>query len=102
MNQFESMVIYHPDLTDNEASAENEKLLSLIKEFNGKMIKTDRWGKRTMAYPIKKRREGIYYINYFELPVENIDKLEKHYKISEKIIRFNMLTYEECEQKESE
>ncbi len=102
MNQFESMVIYHPDLSENEVNTENDKLLSLIKELNGKIIKTDYWGKRTLVYPIKKRKEGTYFINYFALPVENIDKLERHYKISEKIIRFNILSHQESERVDSE
>jgi small subunit ribosomal protein S6 len=95
MNNYESMVIYTPNLTDQEAVAENDKLIDLIKSLKGEIVKTDNWGKRSLAYEINKKREGHYVINYFKLPPVSISEIEKFYRLSETIMRNNILTLEE-------
>jgi small subunit ribosomal protein S6 len=95
VNTYESMIILNPDFTEEELQAENEKILSLIKSLGGEFLKTDDWGKRTLAYEIKKKREGYYLINYFRLDTKKITELENQYKLNENILRYNLLRTEE-------
>ena len=53
MNQYEVAVLYHPDLEVDLSKAE-EKVTKLFTNNGGKVVGTDNWGKRKLAYPIKK------------------------------------------------
>ncbi len=95
MTKYESMIVINPDLSEEELNTENEKILNLIQSRAGEVIKTDNWGKRMLAYEIKKKREGYYLINYFLIGTEGIAQLENHYKLNENILRYNLLRIEE-------
>ena len=95
MIHYESMIVLNPDLTEEQLTAENEKILEMIKSFGGEIIKTDIWGKRTMTYEIKKKKEGFYLINYFKLDTKNLSELENQYKLNESILRYNLLRINE-------
>jgi|SRR5690554_1483148 len=95
INTYESMIILNPDFSEEELQAENEKILNLIKSLGGEFLKTDDWGKRNLAYEIKKKREGYYLINFFRLDTKKITELENQYKLNENILRYNLLRTEE-------
>lgn len=95
MINYESMIVLHPDLTEEQLTTENEKILAIIKSFGGEILKTDVWGKRTMTYEIKKKKEGFYLINYFKMETKNLTELENQYKLKENILRYNLLRIEE-------
>lgn len=95
MINYESMIVLHPDLTEEQLTTENEKILAIIKSFGGEILKTDVWGKRTMTYEIKKKKEGFYLINYFKMETKNLTELENQYKLNENILRYNLLRIEE-------
>ena len=89
---YESMVIINPKMGDESTvKKENEKILTIIKENNGKIVRTDEWGKRDLAYEINKLKEGYYFINYFEADAQAIRKLENLYRINENFIRYNII-----------
>ena len=58
-----------------------------IKKNKGKILKEDNWGKRTLAYPIKKHREGIYYKLNFSIGSLLIETLNRTYKLNSGILR---------------
>ncbi len=89
--KYESMVVFSPSLTDEALKEANEKILSFIKENGGEILKTDEWGKKTLAYEIKKFNEGFYFVNYFNLEPAKTHDLERTYRLNENIIRYNLL-----------
>ena len=95
MKYYESMVIFTPNLSDQDAVAENTKIHELVKKLQGEIVKTVNWGKRNMAYEINKKREGHYMINYFNIPANALPQLERHYRLTEQIVRYNLLLVEE-------
>ncbi len=95
MISYESMIVFTPDLTEEELTTENEKILTLIKSYGGEIIKTDNWGKRNLSYEIKKKKEGYYLINYFKMEAKRLSELENQYKLNENILRYNLLRIEE-------
>ncbi|MBW6516574.1 MAG: 30S ribosomal protein S6 [Candidatus Cloacimonetes bacterium] len=91
MINYESMIVFNPDLSEEDVKSENEKILSMIQSFNGEILKTDDWGKRTLTYEIMKKKEGYYLINYFKMEAKNLAELENQYKLNESILRYNLL-----------
>jgi len=88
IKDYESMIILKPQLTQDEVVKENEKVIAVITDNGGELIKTDVWGKRQLAYPIKKQNEGHYFINYFRMESLNVKTLNRLYNINENILRF--------------
>ncbi len=65
MRKYEMLVILDATL-ENQAD-EILKIEEVIKNLNGVLSKTDAWGKRALAYPIRKKTEGYYVLFNFEL-----------------------------------
>lgn len=87
MNKYESVIIINP-------SADEDKVKSLIDRFSdlinkqGKVTKVDTLGKKKLAYEVKKNKEGIYVVFYFEAEPTLIAELERNYRITDEIIKF--------------
>lgn len=89
---YESMIVISPTISLDAAKAINTEVIELVKKQGGEIVKTDEWGKKTLAYEIKKNRDGYYFINYFTLDPEEISEIDRFYRINENIIRHNLLT----------
>jgi small subunit ribosomal protein S6 len=87
LNQYEIAVLYHPDLEVDLSKAE-EKVAKIITSNGGKVVATDNWGKRKLAYIIKKQEYGIYVFYTVEMPGEGIKKLESTLNITDEVIRY--------------
>ncbi len=87
MNRYEIAVLYHPDLEIDldKATSKVEKILT---DNGGKVTKVDNWGKRKLAYPIKKSEHAVYVFYTVELPAESVRKVESVLNITDEIIRF--------------
>ncbi len=87
LNQYEIAVLYHPDLEIDLGKAE-KKIEKIITDNDGKIAKTDSWGRRKLAYPIKKQDFAVYVFYTVEIPAENVEKIEQTFNITDEIIRF--------------
>lgn len=87
MNQYEIAVLYHPDLEVDLSKAE-ERVTKLITDNGGKVIGTDNWGKRKLAYTIKKEEHAVYVFYTVELPGEALRKVENTLNIVDEVIRY--------------
>jgi len=87
MSQYEVAVLYHPDLEIDleKATSRVEKIFT---DNGGKVTNTDNWGKRKLAYPIKKNDSAVYVIYTLELPAETVRKVESTLNITDEVIRF--------------
>ena len=91
LNNYESMVVITPTLSEENAKKENELIQNFIKEKGGEIIKADEWGKKRLAYQIRNFKEGYYFINYFTLDQTKVIELDQFYKLHEYVIRYNIL-----------
>ncbi|MEW6170249.1 MAG: 30S ribosomal protein S6 [Candidatus Omnitrophota bacterium] len=87
-NKYEVMVIVRPDLTEEQ----NKNLFSQINEAitknQGSVLESRVWQeKRRMIFPIKKFKEGIYYLVNFQIDSLSISKLREIYRLNENILR---------------
>jgi len=87
MNQYEVSVLYHPDLEiDLEKGA--TRVEKIIADNGGKITATDNWGKRKLAYPIKRNEHAVYVFYTAELPAESVKKIESLLNITDEVLRF--------------
>jgi len=86
-HQYEVAVLYHPDLEIDleKASSRVEKIFT---DNGGKIVNQDNWGKRKLAYPIKKVEHAVYVFYTVELPAESVKKIEGILNITDEVIRF--------------
>jgi small subunit ribosomal protein S6 len=87
LNQYEVAVLYHPDLEIDLEKA-TSKIEKILADNKAKIIKTDNWGKRKLAYPIAKQEHAVYVFYTVEIPAENVAKVERTFNITDEIIRF--------------
>lgn len=87
MAQYEVAVLYHPDLEVDLSKAE-EKVTKLFTDNGGKVIATDNWGKRKLAYVIDKQEHAVYVFYTVEMPGEGVKKVESTLNITDEVIRY--------------
>lgn len=95
MRKYEMMVIFKPNLNDEDLKNEGEKIKNLILDSGGEFINLTQWGKRKMAYEIKKQSEGIYHLFYFRIPQNKLTEFKTTLKLNMNILRFMILKLEE-------
>ena len=87
MNQYEIAVLYHPDL-EIDLDKATSRVEKIFKDNGGKVVSTDNWGKRKLAYPIANNEHAVYVFYTVELPGEGIQKVESMLNITDEVIRF--------------
>ena len=87
MNQYEIAVLYHPDLEVDLSKAE-EKVTKMFTDNGGKVVATDNWGKRKLAYTIKKQEHAIYVFYTVDMPGDGVKKVEGILNITDEVIRY--------------
>lgn len=87
-NHYESVVIFNASLEDAQIDSSINRIAEQISSDGGNVVDIDKWGRRRLAYPIKKSKSGFYAVYQFEAPRESISKLERTFRLDESIIRF--------------
>jgi small subunit ribosomal protein S6 len=88
MNQYETVFIMTPVLSDDQMKETVKKYQEFLKEKGAKMIFEDNWGLRKLAYPIQKKSTGFYYLFEYQAEGDLIYQLELTMKRDERIMRF--------------
>ncbi len=95
MRIYEIAYIADPELDDISVTAHEDKVKGWIEAAGGSVTKVDRWGKRRLAYAIKKRHDGHYVFVQAAMPSAANADLERNLRLSEQIVRF-MITLQEA------
>lgn len=85
-NNYETIMIVNSNLEEAAIKDTIAKISALISE-HGKVESTEEWGKKKLAYPIKKQNEGYYVLINFSSNPDFIDELERVYNITDEIIK---------------
>ena len=87
MNQYEIAILYDPDLEIDleKATSRVEKIFT---DNGGEVKNVDNWGKRKLAYPIKKHETAVYVFYTVDIPGTNVAKIESTLNITDEVIRF--------------
>jgi len=85
---YEVAFIAAPTLTAEELEAFIAQMQTVVEGKNGKVVKVDNWGKKPLAYKIKKFRDGYYVILTLEADGAAIAELERRFRVADHVIRF--------------
>ena len=88
MRQYEVVLILQPDLDEASFNAAVDKVKGWITEAEGTIEKVDIWGKRKLAYPIRKQTEGQYALLTVQMDPSFASKLEGNLRLLEPVMRF--------------
>ena len=88
MRRYELMLVLRPDAPDERAAAVIDRTTRYVVASGGQIVKVAPWGRRRLAYPIERFREGSYHIVVFESPAEAIAELERALQITEDVLRY--------------
>lgn len=88
MALYEHVVVTRPDISPQQVDALVEDITKIVTERKGKVGKTEYWGLRNLAYPIKKSRKAHYSLLNIEGPGDVIHEVERRHRINEDVLRF--------------
>jgi len=95
LRNYQSVLILKPDLDEAQVEQSIEKITSIISKFGGAILKLDNWGKKRLAYRVKKNKFGYYLNIYHTCEQGNVPALEKEYQLYDMIIKYLVIRLEE-------
>ncbi len=95
MRNYELVCIIHPDLDETALNGVLEKVKGWITEGNGTITKVDVWGRRRMAYTIRKQREGQYVLFEYQIEPSFSATLDRNIRFLEPVLRYIMISLDE-------
>ena len=91
MRQYELMVILDPELDERTVSPSLDKFLSVVTKDGGSVDNVDIWGRRRLAYEIKKKAEGIYPVITMTAEPATAQELDRQLGLNEVVLRTKVL-----------
>jgi len=91
MRQYELIFIVHPDLDDDALNEVIDRVSSWISDEDGEITNTELWGKRKLAYPIRKQLEGFYVVMQTKMTMTADSQLERNLSYLEPIMRYSII-----------
>jgi len=88
LRRYETILIAHVDLSEDELSNLITRYGAIITDQKGILVKVERWGKRRLAYMIKKQARGFYLLIDYAGESAAVNELERNLKINDKILKF--------------
>ncbi len=85
---YESIFIINANLPDEETNATIKKMQDVVAKQGGEMVKFEDWGKRKLAYEVKKQKRGHYAFFQFTGGAQTVSELERTYKLTDAVIKF--------------
>lgn len=88
LNQYETVFICTPVLSDAQVKETVKKFRDIITENGGELLHEENWGMKKLAYPIQKKSSGFYHLFEFKANPAFVAKLEIEFRRDERLIRF--------------
>lgn len=85
---YETTFILSPEVTDDQKNTFLEKIKTIIKSHDGNVLSVEDWGRRRLAYPIRKESKGLYTYIVFTGNNALVAEIERNYRINEQVMRF--------------
>ena len=94
MRTYELMVVLDPNLDEAGVEAFHQRLATLVTQRGGSVVDSEAWGRRRLAYPIARYRDGLYLLSHLQLETDATAELERALKLNESVIRHLLVRYE--------
>ena len=88
MNQYETVFILTPVLSDEQMKEAVEKFKKILADGGAEIMNEELWGLKKLAYPIQKKSTGFYVLVEFKADPTLIEKLEVNYRRDERVLRY--------------
>ncbi len=96
MRRYELVVVVSPEIADDDVPDAVDRLVRKpVESEGGELQEIDTWGRRKLAYPIEKFREGNYVLNQLNMDPQKTGELERGLQISEDVLRHLLIRLEE-------
>lgn len=97
MQGYESIFIVDPEIPEDEQNSLVDRLKGLIGGNGGNVLHHFVWGRRKMAYEVKKRQYGVYHLMYLDKSPEALRALENSFRIDDKVIKWLNVSVEDVD-----
>ncbi len=95
MRRYETIYIVRPDISEDGIAAITKRTDSILEKFSGTILRTDHWGIKKLAYPIKKELQGHYiYTEFCGLPA-GVDEMERIFRIDDQVLKYMTIKTQE-------
>ncbi len=94
MRGYETCLVTHPEMSENDLDTLLKKLSDSITNLNGKVIKTEKLGKKKLQYPIKKQQRGGYCFLSYMGNQQILNEIDHVLRFNESVLRFQTLKIE--------
>ena len=87
LHDYEMVVVLSPEIGDDVVGESLERLSNTVTSRGGEVVDVNHWGRRRLAYPIKRHLEGNYVVSQIKLDPGLVPEIESSLRISEEVIR---------------
>jgi len=87
LKEYETVIVLEPTLDEGRVNQEIETVGNVIAQGGGEVLEIQRWGRRRLAYEVRRRREGIYSLIRFRSERAVLEELERRFKLNESMMR---------------
>ena len=91
MRTYETIFIAHPDLVEEEVKALIDRMKGIIENLNGQLIKVEEWGRKKLAYKLKKSTKGYYVLIRFGGNGEILVEIERNLRLSDAVLKYQSI-----------
>jgi len=93
MNNYETLYVLKPTLTDEETAANIAKIEEILVKNGAEILATDKMGMRKLAYPVEKNERGVYTVVYYKAEGTIVSELERNLKFNEEVLKYLTIKY---------
>ena len=87
MRDYELGIVLSPEASEEQTKAVLDRVSQVVQTNGGTVVKVNAWGRRHMAYPIERHRDGLYYFLDLSLTPQSVLEIDRNLKVSEEVIR---------------
>ena len=95
MRNYELMLVISPQLAEEEVRSTVDRVQQLIRDRGGEITEVDTWGRRRLAYPIQRFREGNYVLARFRVDPARVRELDRSLTLAEEVLRHLVVRLDE-------
>ena len=88
MVEYETTLVIRPDVGGDAIEATLDKVRDAVSTKGGHMLAINHWGRKKLAYEVRRERKGTYVYFYFRAPNNTVGELERAYRLEDNIIKF--------------
>jgi small subunit ribosomal protein S6 len=87
VRDYELGIVVSPETSEEQTRAILDRLTQIVQTHDGQVVRVHTWGRRRLAYPIERHRDGLYFFLDLSLTPQTVVELDRHLKVTEEVIR---------------